>query len=47
MTLSSLIVVPSYVYRQEWLHTYDAPHSKVRKESHPERAEGGSARDWT
>jgi hypothetical protein len=25
----------------EWLHTYDATHSKVRKENHPERAKEG------
>jgi len=34
-----LIVVSSCSYCHEWLRTYDAAHSKVRKENHPERAE--------
>jgi hypothetical protein len=28
-----------FICCHEWLHTYDATHSKVREESHPERAE--------
>jgi hypothetical protein len=38
ITLGGLIVVPSCAYCHGWLRTYDAAHSKVRKESHPERA---------
>jgi len=34
-----LIGVSSCPYCHEWLRTYDAAHSKVRKESHPERAD--------
>jgi hypothetical protein len=39
MTFGGLTAVSSYAYCHEWLRTYDATHSKVRKESYPERAE--------
>jgi hypothetical protein len=39
ITLGSSIVVSRYAYCHERLRTYNATHSKVRKESHPERAE--------
>jgi hypothetical protein len=39
ITFAGLIVVSSRVYSCEWVRTYDDTHSKVQKESHPERAE--------
>jgi hypothetical protein len=40
ITSDGLIAIPSYASCREWLGTYVAPHSKVRKESHPGRGEG-------
>jgi len=38
--LGGPIVLFSYAYCSESLCAYDAPHSKVRKGNHPERAKG-------